>query len=148
MSWSSRKKKEGIFLKFILSEVNFFKIYVFYFNVQYIKYTFRIYILLHIKKHYFIHFCCLFLKSSKAFSVSLMLRVDLAESYKNDQQGVMQDVYFRNQCFSTFTACYFAKYCVKSICIRSYSGPHFPAFRLNTPYLSVFSPNAGKCGPV
>ena len=27
--------------------------------------------LLHIKKRYFIHFCCLFLKSSKAFSVSL-----------------------------------------------------------------------------
>ena len=23
--------------------------------------------------------------------------------------------------------------------------PHFPAFRLNTPYLSVFSSNAGKC---
>ena len=28
-------------------------------------------------------------------------------------------------------------HCVKSVCIRSYSGPHFP----------VFSPNAGKCGP-
>ena len=27
--------------------------------------------LLHIKKHYFIHFCCLFLKSLKAFSVSI-----------------------------------------------------------------------------
>ena len=29
--------------------------------------------------------------------------------------------------------------------IWSYSGPHFPAFGLNTEYL--FSPNAGKCGP-
>ena len=28
---------------------------------------------------------------------------------------------------------------LKSVRIRSYSGPHFPAF--------VFSPNAGKCGP-
>ena len=28
-------------------------------------------------------------------------------------------------------------HCVKSICIRSYSGPYFP----------VSSPNAGKCGP-
>ena len=28
-----------------------------------------------------------------------------------------------------------------------FSGPCFPAFRLNTPYLSVFSPNAGKYGP-
>ena len=29
------------------------------------------------------------------------------------------------------------------------SGPYFPAFRLNTEryYLSVFKPNAGKCGP-
>ena len=27
------------------------------------------------------------------------------------------------------------------------SGPCFPAFRLNTSYLSVFSPNAGKYGP-
>ena len=31
----------------------------------------NIYILLRIKKYYFIYFCCLFLKSSKAFSVSL-----------------------------------------------------------------------------
>ena len=62
-------------------------------------------------------------------------------------------------------------HCVKSVRILSYSGPHFslifphsdwmwrdtelfwsaffphfPAFGLNTPYLSVFSPNAGKCG--
>ena len=32
-----------------------------------------IYILLHIKKHYFIHFCSLLLKSTKAFSISLNL---------------------------------------------------------------------------
>ena len=41
--------------------------------------------------------------------------------------------------------------CVKSARIRSYSGPHFPAFGLNTEryriqeYLSVFSSNAEKC---
>ena len=46
MSWSSRKKKEGIF--------------------------FRMYTILHIKKYYFMHFFCLFLKlSTKAVSVSL-----------------------------------------------------------------------------
>ena len=28
-----------------------------------------------------------------------------------------------------------------------FSGSYFPAFGLNTPYLSVFSPNAGKYGP-
>ena len=46
-------------------------------------------------------------------------------------------------------------YCVKSVRIRSYSGPHFPAFphirhsdwiRRDTEYLFVFSPNVGKCG--
>ena len=43
-------------------------------------------------------------------------------------------------------------HCVKSVRIRSFSGPHFPAFGLNTerysvsPYLSVFSPNAEKYG--
>ena len=44
-------------------------------------------------------------------------------------------------------------HCVKSVQIRIFSGPYFPAFGLNTerygdtPYLSVFSPNAGKYGP-
>ena len=28
-----------------------------------------------------------------------------------------------------------------------FSGPYIPAFGLNTEYLSVFSPNAGKYGP-
>ena len=43
-----------------------------------------------------------------------------------------------------------AQHCVKSVRIQSFSGPCFPAFGLNTedtPYLSVFSPNAGKYGP-
>ena len=35
---------------------------------------------------------------------------------------------------------------MKSICIQSFSGLHFPAFGVNTPYLSVFSPNMGKYG--
>ena len=38
----------------------------------------------------------------------------------------------------------------KSVRIRSYCGPHFPWFGLNTgdtKYLSIFSKNAGKCGP-
>ena len=43
------------------------------------------------------------------------------------------------------------QHCVKGVRIRSYSSPYFPACGLNTeretPYLSVFSPNAGKCKP-
>ena len=35
----------------------------------------------------------------------LMVHTDFAESYKNDQQDVVQSAYFGNQCFSFFTAC-------------------------------------------
>ena len=59
------------FVPLILSKGIFFLTFVFYLNLYCIEYTFRIYILLHIRKHYFIDFCCLLLKSSKAFSVSL-----------------------------------------------------------------------------
>ena len=76
MSWSSRKKKRAFFVPFILSKGNLIKI-VFYLNVQCIECTFRIYILLPIKKHSFIHFCRLFLKSSKACSASLMKKLSL-----------------------------------------------------------------------
>ena len=48
----------------------------------------------------------------------------------------------------------FYKHCVKSVRIRSFSGPYFSAFGPNTerysvstPYLSIFSPNVGKYGP-
>ena len=39
--------------------------------------------------------------------------------------------------------------CVKSVRIRSYSGPYFPALGLNTERYSIFlriCPNAKKCG--
>ena len=39
------------------------------------------------------------------------------------------------------------EHCIKSVPMRSYSGPYFPAFELNTEYLSVFTLNAGKCQP-
>ena len=67
---SLQKKKEGIFctVYFVWREFCQELCFISMYNIEY---TFRIYILLHIKKHYFIHFCCLLLKSSKAFSVSL-----------------------------------------------------------------------------
>ena len=40
-------------------------------------------------------------------------------------------------------------HCVKSVRIRCYSSLHFPSFGLNMErytYLSVLSPNVGKCG--
>ena len=36
---------------------------------------------------------------------------------------------------------------VKSVHIWNFSDLYFPAFGLNTEYLSLFSPNAGKYGP-
>ena len=61
MNWRSRKKKEGIFVPFILSKV-IFLIFLFYRNVYCIEYTFRIYILLHVKEHNFMHFFMLIFK--------------------------------------------------------------------------------------
>ena len=44
------------------------------------------------------------------------------------------------------------RHCVKRVCIRSYSSPHFSRIfphldwiRRDIAYISVFSPNAGKC---
>ena len=42
---------------------------------------------------------------------------------------------------------FFKVHCVKSVRIRSYSGPYFSAFGLNAKRYSVFSPNTGKYGP-
>ena len=53
MSWSSRKKKEGIFCTVYFVRKKFFNICAL---SQYIEYTFRICTLLHIENHYFIHF--------------------------------------------------------------------------------------------
>ena len=37
-------------------------------------------------------------------------------------------------------------HCVKSVCVRSYSGPHFPAFRLNTERYGVSLRIQSECG--
>ena len=59
MSWSPRKKKEGIFCTIYFVKSHFFDI------------------ILHIKKDYLIHFCFLFVKSSKIFSISLTVNAPL-----------------------------------------------------------------------
>ena len=47
----------------------------------------------------------------------------------------------RNTCFSISRKEY---HCVKSVRIRSFSGPYLPAVGLNMKYLCVFNPNSGK----
>ena len=75
------RKKSAFFVTFYLKG-NFFNTFV---MSQYILYwiTFRTYILLHIKKHYFIHFCRLSLKSSKAFSEPLSCALFKDLPFKN-----------------------------------------------------------------
>ena len=72
MSWSSRKKKERIFCTVYFVWSKFFLTFGFISKYSVLN-KLSEYIYFYIaKKHYFIHFCCLFLKSSKSYSVSLM----------------------------------------------------------------------------
>ena len=74
MSWSSRKKKKA-FLYRLFCPKEIFLTFVFHLNVQCTKQTFRIYILLHIKKHYFIHFLLVFkITENLKFILSLYLQ--------------------------------------------------------------------------
>ena len=72
MCWTLWKKKRSIFCIVNFVRRNFFLTFALYLNVLCLEYTFGIYILLQIWKHYFVHLFCLFLKSSKAFIVSLI----------------------------------------------------------------------------
>ena len=62
MSWSSQKEKRGHLLYRLFCPKRIFLTFVFYLGVQYIEYTFRTYILSHIKKQYFAHFFLLVFK--------------------------------------------------------------------------------------
>ena len=42
----------------------------------------------------------------------------------------------------------FQQHCVKSVRSRSFSGPYFPAFRLNTGRYSVYLRIQSKCGKI
>ena len=65
-----KRKMRAFCVPFILSEVDFFNICIL---SQYIVYWIHFHNILLKKRYYFMYFCCLFLKSSKAFSVSLVL---------------------------------------------------------------------------
>ena len=73
MSLELAKEQRGYFLYRLFCLKEIFLTFAFYLNVYCIEYSLRIYILLLIKKHYFIRFCCLFLKSSKTFTLSRFL---------------------------------------------------------------------------
>ena len=54
------KEKKGTFCIVYFVQRTFFSTFLFYLSVYRIAYIFKIYILLHIKKHYFIHFFACF----------------------------------------------------------------------------------------
>ena len=64
------RKKKAFFVPFILSEGNFFNIHVLVQCIMYWTHFQNMHTFT--KKHFFMQFYCLFLKSSKAFSVSLI----------------------------------------------------------------------------
>ena len=59
MSLSSQKKKDGTLYSLYCPKEIILE-FVFYLSVQCVEYTFRIYVLLDIKKHYFTHFLVCF----------------------------------------------------------------------------------------
>ena len=97
MSWSLQKKKKAFFLYRSLCPKELFLTFVFYFNIQCTEYTFRRYILLHIKKHFFIHFFCLFLKSPKTFSVSLRKRKPIVNSIHYFTMCLVRAIFLRRK---------------------------------------------------
>ena len=75
------RKKRAFFVPFILSEEKFFNICVL---SQCIEYTFRIYILFHIKKHYFIHFLLVFkIVETLQFILNKKLRPEISNLLNN-----------------------------------------------------------------
>ena len=73
----------------------------------------------------------------------------LALIYSKHRTLISLRVVFLTKTFTISGKFHCFLHCVKSVRIRSLSGPYFPAFRLNTErqYHSVFSPNAGRYGP-
>ena len=67
----ARNRKRGHFFQRLFWPHGIFLTFVFYLNLQCIEYTFRIYILLHIKKYYSIPFCFLFFKIVESLQIIL-----------------------------------------------------------------------------
>ena len=54
----------------------------------------------------------------------------------------------RSRCSRVARKHYLKMHCVKIVCISSFSGPHFPAFELNTEIYSVSLRIQPKCGKI
>ena len=83
----------------------------------------------------------------QVFFLKLFLSTTLIHFQQNQFRHLGRQTHTLLMLIIILTFCFprYEQHCVKGVHIRSYSGPHFPAFGLNT--VSVFSPNVGKCGP-
>ena len=78
MSWSQRKKKRAFFVPFVLCEGHFFNIY--FITIYSVLNTLSEYTYFYISENITSYtFFCLFLKSSKAFTLSLIDYVNTSE---------------------------------------------------------------------
>ena len=98
---SCERKVSAFFVTFILSE-GIFLTFAFYLSICCIEWAFRIYINLYIKKHYFIHYCCLFSESLNAFSVSLMIFFASIHTLTNKRSTMLPLGYKTNIRINTF----------------------------------------------
>ena len=84
--------------------------------------------------------------STNELQLRLITQIILKKSYSRAKRRSKTTHYY------ILIICCWTMVCVKSVRIQIFSGSYFSAFSLNTvstlntPCLSVFSPNAGKCG--
>ena len=97
----ARERKKSVFsVTFIFIQRNFFNIYVLSQSIAY-WINFRIYLLLHIKKDYSMHFCCLYLYLGASLGVSLRIQSECGKmrTRKNSVFGhFTQWLYFIKKC--------------------------------------------------
>ena len=93
------------------------------------------------------------LKNQLLIYIKFILKPELSSCFFNVYMLEIDTPYFLKKSFECWKNValqhifiFFKYHCVKSVRIRSYSGPYFPAFG-DTLYLPVFSLNAGKYEP-
>ena len=83
-----------------------------------------------------------YLAKLTVWDIHLKLKYAVYEQLFRQEFGISQSGQFvRNiYCLSQVAR----QHCMKSVWIRNFSGPYFPAFGLNTERYGEFGPNAGK----
>ena len=121
MSWSSQnKKKRAFFVPFILSARNFLNICVLSQCIVYGVHFQNIHTFIH-QKTLLIHFCCLFLKLLKPFSVSVSIggSMHIGQSNRNNHRKYLLVTSVEKILETSVTKFNFYERCGLQICILS-----------------------------